>query len=253
MGNSYVITNIKKLVNVFSEIKGEFEKAGNAPVSINLTWEKSHRNKTISQLGFYFGGVIKAIQNHFKEFYGKEYEIDTIKEMLYNECGTSEEFICPNGKILTETKRISRMTVEEMSEFIEKSINFCDEYGIVLQPELRYLWVNNLNPKFVEEVRETKFPEKDAEYLAEVHKETCLICGKGGVEAHHAKLPELAGLGDKTPDYMAVPLCPTCHRYLNAGGHISTEKLLKLCPFIFKHLDLKAFCKLRYKRWLEHK
>lgn len=249
---NYIVTNLAKLTNIFTEIRGELEKGGNTPVSINLSWEKSHRPKTLSQLGFFFGGIVKAVRKHFTEFYGKEYEIEIIKEMLYNECSTTEELVCPNGKILHETKRISRMTVEEMSEFINKTIDFCDEYGIVLQPELRYLWVNGLDPRLVDEVRETKFPEKDAEYLSYVHNETCLICGKGGVEAHHTKLPELAGLGGKTPDYMAIPLCPKCHRYLNGDGHISTEKLKQLCPFIFKQIDVKAFCKMRYKRWREH-
>lgn len=246
---NYVVTNLKKLTNIFSEIKAEFDKSDN--LSINLSWDKSSRPKTLSQLGYFFGGLVKAINQHFKEYYGKEYETDTIKEMLYNECSTIEDFVCPNGKIIRQSKRISRMTVEEMSEFITKVVDFCDEYGIVLQPELKYLWIYNLNPRDVDDVRETAYPEKDEEYLRYVRSETCLICGKGGCEAHHAKLPELAGLGEKTPDYMGLPLCPTCHRYMD-GGHIDTNKLIKLCPFIFKHIDLKAFCKMRYERWLKH-
>lgn len=246
---NYVVTNLKKLTNIFTEIKSEFDKSDS--LSINLSWEKSSRPKTLAQLGYFFGGLVKAINKHFFEHYGKEYEIDIIKEMLYNECGTTEELVCPNGKILHQSKRISRMTVEEMSNFIEKVIDFCDEYGVVLQPELRYLWIHNLNPKIVDEVRQTKYPDKDPEYLSYVAKETCLICGKGGVEVHHAKLAELAGLGEKTPDYMGLPLCPTCHRYMD-GGHVDTNKLIKLCPFIFKHIDLKAFCKMRYERWLKH-
>ena len=245
---NYVVQNIAKLTNVFTEIRSEIE-AGH---TINVSWEKTHRAKTYAQLGYFFGGLVKAISKHFEEYYGKEYEAEIIKEMLYSECSMIEDFVCPNGKILHQHKRISRMSVEEMSEFIEKVIDFCDEYGIVLQPELKYLWIKNLNPRLVEEVEQTKFPEKDPEYLSYVHTETCLICGKGGVEAHHAKTPELAGLGGKTPDYMAVPLCPRCHRYINGDGHISSEKILNLCKNFLNNLTIKQFCKLRYYRWLKH-
>lgn len=247
---NYIITNESKLNNVFEEIKNELEK--NNSVGINLTYEKNSKHKTYKQLKFYFGGLISAIKRHFIELYGKEYETDIIKEMLYNEVGITEELICPNGKVLQENKRISRMTVQEMSEFIEKTIDFCDEYGIVLQPELRYLWIYNLSPQIIEEARLQKFPEKDNEYLNFVRKETCLICGTSICEAHHVKLNDLAGLGQKTPDYMAVPLCDNCHRNMS-GGHIDTETIIKACPFIFQHIDIKAFCKLRYKRWLSHK
>lgn len=246
---NYIVTNEKKLSNIFQEISSELKKGVQ---SINLSWEKSSRPKTLSQLGFFFGGLVKAINKYYFDNFGKEYEPDLIKEMLYNECSQIEEFVCPNGEVLYQHKRISRMTVQEMSDFIEKVIDFCDEYEIVLQPELRYLWVHNLNPKEVDEVEQTKFPEKDPEYLSAVHRETCLICGKSGVEAHHTKLPELAGLGDKTPDWCAIPLCSECHRYFDGDGHIGTNKIISLCPFIFKHIKMKPFLKMRYKRWREH-
>lgn len=245
---NYVVTNIAKLTNIFKEIRSEIEK-GNT--SINLSWEKTHRAKTLAQLGFFWGGLVKSINNHFKEYYGKEYEADTIKEMLYNECSVTEEFVCPNGKVLYQTKRLSRMTVEEASEFITKVVDFCDEYGIVLQPELKYLWIYNLNPRDVDDIENMKFPDRDEEYLRYVRSETCLICGKGGCEAHHAKLPELAGLGEKTPDYMAISLCKNCHRNYN-GGHITTEEIIRCVPFIFKKFTLKQFCKLKYYRYIKH-
>ena len=247
---NYIITNESKLNNVFEEIKRELKD--NKDKMLNLSYDFSSRPKTLKQLKFYFGGLISAIKRHFIELYGKEYETDVIKEMLYNEVGITEELICPNGKVLQENKRISRMSVQEMSEFIEKTIDFCDEYGIILQPELRYLWIYNLSPQIIEEAKLQKFPEKDNEYLNYVRKETCLICGKIHAEAHHVKLNDLAGLGQKTPDYMAIPLCDNCHRNMS-GGHIDTETIIKACPFIFQHIDIKAFCKLRYKRWLSHK
>ena len=62
---NYIVTNLAKLTNIFTEIRGELEKGGNTPVSINLSWEKSHRPKTLSQLGFFFGGIVKAVRKHF--------------------------------------------------------------------------------------------------------------------------------------------------------------------------------------------
>lgn len=247
---NYIITNEKKLENVFQEIKQALNT--NSTKMINLSYDFFTRPKTKSQLGFFFGGLVKAINRHFFEIYGKKYDTEVIKEMLYNECGIKEELICPNGKIIQEHKRISRMSIQEMSEFIEKTIDFCDEYGIILQPELRYLWIYNLNPKTIEETKDLKFSERDSEYLNYVRKETCLICGKNNVEAHHVKLLEIGGLGNKTPDYMAIPLCDNCHRNMY-GGHINTETIINACPFIFEHIDIKTFCKLRYKRWLSHK
>ena len=246
---NYIITNESKLNNVFEEIKRELKN--NKDKMLNLSYDFSSRPKTLKQLKFYFGGLISAIKRHFIELYGKEYETDIIKEMLYNEVGITEELICPNGKVLQENKRISRMTVQEMSEFIEKTIDFCDEYGIILQPELRYLWIYNLSPQIIEEVENTKFKEKDDDYLRYIRKQKCLICGASRCEAHHIKDKNIIGLGMKTPDYYAISLCSEHHRNYN-GGHITTEDLKKECRFIFDYLTPKQFCKLQYKRYLEY-
>ena len=245
----YIITNIKKLENVFLEIKSQLQN--NPKKTLNLMYDFSHRPKTQAQLGFMFGGLVKAIKKHFFEIYGKEYHTDVIKEMLYNECGNVEDLVCPNGKIIQVQTRISRMDVQQMCEFIEKVLVFCDEYGIILQPELRYLWVQNLNPKIIEEVENTKFKNIDDDYLRYIRTQKCMICGKGNCEAHHLKDLSITGLGDKTPDYMAISLCPNCHRNYK-GGHITTDEIKKECPFIFNYLTPKQFGKLQYKRYLEH-
>lgn len=246
----YVVANLKKLINIFSEIKTELEK--NPEKTINLSWEFSFRPKTLAQLGFFFAGIVGAIQVHFKEIYGEEYSKEIIKELLYVECSNKEELISPNGKTITITKRISMMSVQEMSEFIEKVLIFCEQYEIPLQPELRFLWVNNLNPEYVDEVEHTKFREKDESYLRYVRSQPCIVCGAYHSEAHHLKDRELAGLGEKTPDYMAVSLCSECHRnYLGSDSHITTEKIKRLAPFLFRKLSTKQFCKMCYERYLK--
>lgn len=244
----YVVTNLRKLTNIFTEIKAELE--ANPEKSINLSWDFSFREKTKSQLGYFFGGIVEAIQKHFKEIYGEEYSKDIIKELLYVECSSKEELITPNGKTIEITKRISRMSVEEMSAFIEKVIEFCEQYEIILQPELRYLWINNLDRRYVDEVANTKFREKDENYLRHVRNQPCIICGNYHSEAHHLKESSLAGLGEKTPDYMAVSLCENCHRNYK-GGHISTEAIKRFAPNLFRKLTAKEFCKLSYERYLK--
>lgn len=57
----YIVANIKKLVNIFREIQGELE--AHPDKTINLSWEWSFREKTKSQLGYFFGGIVEAIQN----------------------------------------------------------------------------------------------------------------------------------------------------------------------------------------------
>lgn len=246
---NYLVNNVSKLKNIFEEIKNLIRN--NPKKTLNLTYTFSHRPKTQAQLGFFYGGILSSIRKHFFEIYGKEYHTDTIKEMLYNECGSTEDLVCPNGKVIQIQTRISRMNVQEMCEFIQKVLDFCDEYGIILQPELRFLWVHNLNPQIVEEVENTKFKEKDEDYLRYVRGQKCMICGKGNCESHHLKDLSITGLGDKTPDYMAISLCPNCHRNTN-GGHITTEIIKEKCPYIFNFLTVKQFVKLQYKRYLEH-
>lgn len=246
----YVVANLKKLVNIFGEIKAELEK--HQDKTINLSWEFSFREKTRSQLGYFFGGIVEAIQKHFKEIYGEEYSKEIIKELLYVECSSKEELISPNGKTIEIMKRISMMSVQEMSEFIEKVIVFCEQYEIILQSELRFLWVNNLSPEYVAEVEQTKFRNKDESYLRYVRQQPCIVCGAYHSEAHHLKDRELAGLGAKTPDYMAVSLCSECHRnYMGSDSHITTEKVVRLAPYLFRKLSTKQFCKLCYERYLK--
>lgn len=248
----YVVGNLKKLTNIFTSIRQEME--ANPEKTINLSWEFSYRSKTLAQLGYFFGGICEAIQKHFKEIYGEEYSKDIIKELLYAECGEKEEIITPNGTTLELTKRISRMNVEEMCLFIEKVLDFCEEYEIKLQPELRFLWIYNLNPKHIEEVEQTKYRDKDVSYLNYVRQQPCIICGEYHSEAHHLKDRELAGLGDKTPDYMAISLCAGCHRNLNGNdSHITTDKVIKYAGFLFKKLTPKQFCKLCYDRFINHR
>jgi hypothetical protein len=53
-------------------------------------------------------------------------------------------------------------------------------------------------------------PSRSSQYLAWIRMQPCLVCGsRSGIEASHTG-PH--GLGQKSPDTSAVPLCPKHHR-----------------------------------------
>ena len=145
---------------------------------------------------------------------------------------------------------MSRMTKEEMSEFINNMLNWCDDYEITLPAEARYLWIHHLDPRYVDEVRQAKFPEHDAEYLAYVRLSYCIVCGKFRCDVHHYKHHSLCGMGGKSPDWAVLPICHDCH--VATEGHITSEKIKRHCGFIFKHIEEVTFLKLCYDRWRKH-
>ena len=53
-------------------------------------------------------------------------------------------------------------------------------------------------------------PTRNPKYLAWIRTQPCVVCGaRRGIEAAHTG-PH--GLGQKSPDTSAIPLCPTHHR-----------------------------------------
>jgi hypothetical protein len=65
--------------------------------------------------------------------------------------------------------------------------------------------------------RVAKGPARDPEHLARVRQERCLFCDRFPPnEAHHVRLG-LRTMGVRKSDYLAVPLCSSCHRMLHQG------------------------------------
>jgi hypothetical protein len=77
-------------------------------------------------------------------------------------------------------------------------------------------------------------PARNLKYLAWIRTQPCLVCGKaGGIEAAHTG-PH--GMGQKSPDTSAIPLCARHHRTGSDSYH-------KLGPRAFERqhgLDLRA-------------
>lgn len=60
----------------------------------------------------------------------------------------------------------------------------------------------------------------DHEYLDWIRQQDCAACGAvGPSEAHHF-IGEfhVGGMGMKAPDWMAMPLCRTCHQDMHESG-----------------------------------
>jgi hypothetical protein len=52
--------------------------------------------------------------------------------------------------------------------------------------------------------------------MGRVSQLSCAICGTDGVEIHHPR--EGLGMAQRARHWLAIPLCPTCHRGKN-GVH----------------------------------
>lgn len=48
--------------------------------------------------------------------------------------------------------------------------------------------------------------------MARVSLLPCCLCGAQPVEVHHARAGESAGMAQRPPDMLTIPLCPSCHR-----------------------------------------
>lgn len=49
-------------------------------------------------------------------------------------------------------------------------------------------------------------------HLGRVASLPCCLCGNSPVEVHHIREGEAAGAGQRSSDWLAIPVCPSCHR-----------------------------------------
>lgn len=52
-------------------------------------------------------------------------------------------------------------------------------------------------------------------HLARVAQLPCCLCGAHGVEVHHARTGDAAGMAQRSGDMLTLPVCQSCHR----GSH----------------------------------
>ena len=106
---------------------------------VNVTIEEHIRSKSLSQLGFFYGGIIRKSCMKANIFAGWEFDeiVDFFcrKYLSYKK----EIIIIQDGiehrSIENVTQRLSKLDVEEMTIFIEKVIMFCSRVEIeILDP-----------------------------------------------------------------------------------------------------------------------
>lgn len=215
-----------------------------------LQFDEVKSLKTQKQLGFIFGGVIKALLQYFSNI-GYDFTPEQIKEWLYEEIGTRETIYLPNGKEKQIIKTLSGMSKIDASNFIFQLITFVDTSealeDFILPPDLRYCWTNHINSTMFEEIQKITFPEKSEAYLRHQRKLTCIHCGRKGGQVHHIKRG--SGLGKKNPDWFTIPVCEKCHvPYLHST--VGEVQFLKEISNTIGGLDIELFCKLSFYMWM---
>lgn len=257
-----VVYNEKQLEVIVSDMFNRFSEYK----SLAVAYDKPFKDKTLKQLGFIFGGLISNIVEFKKDcgdiknnLSSEELKdvIEEIKDNFYLAVSNIEpSLICKrkffDGKYYDIPKRLSQMSCEEASIFIDRCIYLIDNArcfkGLVLHPSLRYTWVQHITQDDLLEISRAKLPRYCPEYLEHTRKQACICCGKNNEsQAHHLRAVEESGTGFKADDWATLPLCASCHLGdLHQHGQQSFYKNLE---WITKHISLLDFCRLRFLKW----
>lgn len=82
--------------------------------------------------------------------------------------------------------------------------------------------------------RSIAMPKSD-KHLNELRSMPCSLCGaQGPSEAHHVRQGQ--GMGQRASDFLAIPLCPDCHR--GPKGRHGDQQLFRL--YKVTEMDLLA-------------
>lgn len=111
-------TQLKQAVVIFDELL----KSG----PVDIRYRPFKRSKSLEQLGYYYGCVLPIIKKCMKRD-GSDYTIDQIDALLKSMfmCDVIFNPLTKQTEKIIRTKRNS--TVAEMSEYLQKVINFCAE------------------------------------------------------------------------------------------------------------------------------
>lgn len=232
---NFSCSNEQYLRNVLKTCLNSYEYGS----TVNISYDVIKQTKTLKQLGFIFGGLIKAINKYFNNC-GYDYPIYVIKEWLYQQCGVYETETLPNGQTFQSNKTLSEMTKNEASEFIEKVICFIDTSEIfsdfILPPELRYCWTRNIDDERLQKIKGFSFPNFDTSFLFEQSRLTCIRCGARGGMVYHLNRP-------MKRDYLSLPLCAKCHDLVMTHGE---SYLIKDIKSVLNGLSIDDFCLYAY-------
>jgi len=108
---------------------------GNAVVAVQniqaepimqVTIKPYRKSKSDEQLGYLWAGVLPAISKHIEESGGDHYSTQDIYDWMIDEY-TEKHIVSILGKDKVSSKSASKMNTKEMSEFIERIIQFAAE------------------------------------------------------------------------------------------------------------------------------
>lgn len=215
---------------------------------VNLSYDKSAKQKTKEQLGFIFGALIAQIKD-FVEDSGEVVSENSIKEFFYEEVSkfipemVEDSWMTKKPRI----KTLSEFDCELTSKFIDGMfvvVNMDERFrDLKLTPDLYFNWTKHITDEDLRMVNQVKFPEKDESYLRFRRTQPCIICGvQNKSEVHHLKHPKLCGLTQKSPDWATVSMCHECH--LGIAHGTGFKERMKWLP-----LDMIDFLRLCYFRW----
>ena len=239
------IQNQRMLENAINDLRAAFEKYK----TINLSFDKSHKPKTMAQMGFLFAALIDQITDYFTQC-GFILDQDDVRYKLYDDVSQIVPEMIVDKQLFggrPRVKHINEMDRELMSKFIDGIFTVLDQdpiySGLKLTPDTHYNWAYHITPEDLMFIRQQDFPERDADYLEYVRTMPCLICGmQHRSEAHHIRDTRTAGMAIKSPDWFTIPLCHACH--LGVAHGTGFHEALKWIP-----LDMLDFCKICYSRW----
>ena len=218
--------------------------------SIALDYGKPFKDKTKRQLGFFFGAIVDSVVDFFEQ-QGIKYSVEEVKDNFYQAIAPRKTITQFNGKQYEVWKHISEMSLEEMSEFIDKAIWLCDNarafQGLILHPSIRHSWIRHITEDELKNMNTKAFPRKNPEYLEYVRKQACICCGRYGSEAHHLKEAGQSGTAYKVDDWEVISLCPECHREYHIKGKKAFEEKM---AWLIKYISLDDFTACCYNRWL---
>ena len=98
-------------------------------------------------------------------------------------------------------------------------------------------------------------PQRNPRYLAWIRTQPCCVCGsKRGIEASHTG-PH--GLGQKSPDSSAIPLCAKHHRtgadsYHRLGPRKFSERHNLDIPAVVRRLNMKPAIRIESGTFIAH-
>ncbi|NOR58439.1 MAG: DUF968 domain-containing protein [Sulfurimonas sp.] len=77
---------------------------------------------------------------------------------------------------------------------------------------------------------------KNKEYLKSFGDKECSFCHTSPCEPHHLRMAGVTGTGLKAPDYMAIPICRSCHEDCHNGAINKQWQIEKLFQFYVNEL-----------------